>query len=109
MTRADRWRLIPKAAWRGVVELYDSDGLTHAASIAYYALLSLFPFSMVAVAILGSATADPADRNTVLDFVLRYFPEQFDFITDLTIRGKEALRAMGIRFAQAPYAETKRS
>src|SRR5947209_2542500 len=34
--------------------------------------------------------------------------EQFDFITDLTIRGKEALRAMGIRFAQAPYAETKR-
>ena len=35
--------------------------------------------------------------------------EQFDFITDLTIRGKEALRAMGIRFAQAPYAETKQS
>jgi small-conductance mechanosensitive channel len=35
--------------------------------------------------------------------------EQFGFITDLTIRGKEALRAMGIRFAQAPYAETKRS
>jgi hypothetical protein len=27
----------------------------------------------------------------------------------LTIRGKEALRAMGIRFAQVPYAETKRS
>ena len=35
--------------------------------------------------------------------------EQYGFITDLTIRGKEALRAMGIRFAQAPYAETKRS
>ena len=35
--------------------------------------------------------------------------EQFDLITDLTIRGKETLRAMGIRFAQAPYAETKRS
>ena len=35
--------------------------------------------------------------------------EQFSFITDLTIRGKEALRAMGIRFAQASYAETKRS
>ncbi len=33
--------------------------------------------------------------------------DQFLFITDLTIRGKEALRAMGIRFAQAPYAETK--
>ena len=34
--------------------------------------------------------------------------EQFLFMTDLTIRGKEALRAMGIRFAQAPYAETNR-
>jgi len=31
--------------------------------------------------------------------------EQFDFVTDLTVRGKEALRAMSLRFAQAPYAE----
>ena len=35
--------------------------------------------------------------------------DQFLFITDVTVRGKEALRAMGIRFAQAPYAETKRT
>ena len=35
--------------------------------------------------------------------------EQFLFITDLTIRGKNALRTMGIRFAQAPYAETEQS
>ena len=34
--------------------------------------------------------------------------DQFLFISDLTVRGKEALRAMGIRFAQAPYSETKR-
>jgi small conductance mechanosensitive channel len=33
--------------------------------------------------------------------------EQFLFITDLTVRGKEALRSMGVRFAQATYAETK--
>ncbi len=33
--------------------------------------------------------------------------EQFLMITDLTMRGKEALRAMGARFAQVPYAETK--
>ena len=30
--------------------------------------------------------------------------DQFLFISDLTVRGKEALRVMGIRFAQAPYA-----
>ena len=30
--------------------------------------------------------------------------EQFEFITDLTIRGKEALRALGVQFALAPYS-----
>ena len=30
---------------------------------------------------LGSVTADDDDRDAVLDFVLRYFPAQFDFIT----------------------------
>ncbi len=69
------------SAWRGFLSFYNSDNLTHAASIAYYALLSLFPFSMLALAILGSVTADEADRTAVLEFVLRYFPRQFDFIT----------------------------
>ena len=32
--------------------------------------------------------------------------EQFLFITDLTIRGKDMLRELKIRFAQAPYTET---
>lgn len=32
--------------------------------------------------------------------------DQFLFITDLTVRGKAALLAMGARFAQAPYAAT---
>lgn len=35
--------------------------------------------------------------------------EQFLFMTDLTVRGKEALRNMEVRFAQAPYAETEKS
>ena len=33
--------------------------------------------------------------------------EQFLFITDLTVRGKEMLRSLEVRFAQAAYAETK--
>ena len=32
--------------------------------------------------------------------------DQFALVTDLTLRGKERLRAMGIAFAQAPFAET---
>ena len=34
--------------------------------------------------------------------------KQFLFITDLTVRGKEALRSLGMRFAQATFAETTR-
>jgi membrane protein len=69
------------SAWRGFLGFYNSDNLTYAASIAYYALLSLFPFFLLAFALLGSATADVHDRNAVFDFILRYFPEQFEFIT----------------------------
>jgi membrane protein len=69
------------SAWRGLLGFYDSDNLTYAASIAYYALLSLFPFFLLAFALLGSATADDASRNAVFAFVLKYFPTQFDFIT----------------------------
>jgi len=32
--------------------------------------------------------------------------EQFLFISDVTVRGKEALRRAGVQFAQATYAET---
>jgi membrane protein len=74
-------RLTALSFWKGFQSFYDSDNLTYAASIAYYALLSLFPFFMLALALLGSSTADVENRNAVLSFVLRYFPSQFDFIT----------------------------
>jgi membrane protein len=69
------------SAWHGLKGFYDSDDLTYAASIAYYALLSLFPFFLLAFALLGSATTDANNRNAVLTFVLKYFPTQFEFIT----------------------------
>jgi membrane protein len=81
VTATSRLRLVGLAAWRGVGELYNSDGLTHAASIAYYALLSLFPFLLLMLSLLGSVTADPTDRDRVVAFVFEYFPRQFEFIT----------------------------
>src|SRR5262245_4801000 len=74
-------RLTGLSAWRGFLGFYRSDNLTYAASIAYSAILSLFPFFMLAFAVLGRATADDHDRAAVFDFILRYFPSQFDFIT----------------------------
>jgi membrane protein len=74
-------RLTGLSAWRGFLGFYTSDNLTYAASIAYYALLSLFPFFLLAFAMLGQATVDEHDRAAVFEFVLRYFPAQFEFIT----------------------------
>ena len=42
--------------WRGVIGVYNSDDLTHAASIAYYSLLSLFPFLLLISSVIGSMT-----------------------------------------------------
>jgi len=69
------------SAWRGFLSFYHSDNLTYAASIAYYALLSMFPFFLLAFALLGTATVDDNNRNAVFSFILTYFPKQFDFVT----------------------------
>ena len=74
-------RLTALAIWRGVIGVYNSDDLTFASSIAYYALLSLFPFFLLVFSIIGSVTSSDADRDAILNFVLRYFPRQFDFVT----------------------------
>lgn len=74
-------RLLARAAWRGVGEFYSSEGLTHAAAIAFYALLSIFPFFLLLFSVIGGLTEDPAARDSVVSFVFRYFPRQFDFIT----------------------------
>lgn len=88
------------ALWRGVVELVNSNDLTHAASIAYYALLSFFPFLLLAISLLGSITADENDRIAVLTFVFRYFPTQLDFVTNQL----DALRQSHIQLGVAGAA-----
>src|SRR5206468_9248389 len=45
----------------------------------------------------GSVTADAEDRNRVLEFVLTYFPKQFDFIT----RQLDAFRSSSVGFGIA--------
>jgi len=52
------------------------------------------------------AMEKPWGTHYRLKAYVRESREQFVFITDLTIRGKDILRRMNIRFAQAPYAET---
>jgi membrane protein len=69
------------AMWRGFISFYNSSDLTFASSIAYYALLSLFPFLLLAFSIVASVTSSDSDRELLQHFILRYFPRQLDFIT----------------------------
>jgi membrane protein len=89
-------RLALLAIWRGVTGFYNSDDMTFASSIAYYALLSLFPFFLLAFAILGNATSNEADRVAIFNFVLRYFPRQFDFITTQLTAFEQARVRLGV-------------
>jgi membrane protein len=89
-------RLTGLALWRGVVELANSNDLTHAAAIAYYALLSLFPFLLLAISILGSVTASEEDRVAVLSFVFRYFPTQLDFVSSQLDAFRQARLPLGV-------------
>jgi membrane protein len=84
-------RLIGLAAWRGLVGIVNSTDPTHAAAIAFYSLLSLFPFLLLALSVVSAAVADEEARARVLAFVLQYFPAQFEFIhqqLDLFVAGR---------------------
>ena len=89
------------AAWRALVELVNSNDLTHAAAIAYYALLSLFPFLLLIISMLGSVTANEDDRLAVLTFVLRYFPTQLDFVSTQLDAFRQARVQVGVAGSMA--------
>jgi membrane protein len=93
---AAEMRLTLLAIWRGVVGVYGSNDLTFASSIAYYSLLSLFPFFLLILSILGSVTSDPNDRAKILDFVLHYFPRQFEFVTTQLSSMEESRIQLGV-------------
>ena len=89
-------RLTWLAIWRGLKGFYHSDDLTFASSIAYYALLSLFPFFLLAFSIIASVTSTESDRQAVLSFVLRYFPQKFTFVEDQLNALQQAAVRLGV-------------
>ena len=89
--------LAGRAAWRGLVSLLGGDDVTHAASVAYCGLLSLFPAFLLAFAIFGAVAAREANRAAVIEFILRYFPTRFEFVS----RQLDALSQTPLRFGVA--------
>jgi|RhiMethySRZTD1v2_1073278.scaffolds.fasta_scaffold41138_2 membrane protein len=71
-----------RAAGRGVVEFYNSANLTYASSIAYYTLLSLFPFMLLLLSILSRLALGASSPNdqTLLHMVATALPSRFEFL-----------------------------
>jgi membrane protein len=88
--------LMARAAWHGFVCFYRSNDLTFASSVAFYALLSLFPFLLLILSLLGRVSADEHDRAAMLGFVLQYFPRQFDFVTLQLDAFRQRQAALGV-------------
>ncbi len=74
-------RLGWRAAGRGVIEFYNSNNLTFASSIAYYTLLSLFPFVLLILSIV-SKLAVKKNPTTLVEIIVRALPHHFDFVVD---------------------------
>jgi len=55
------------SAWRGFLGFYNSDNLTYAASIAYYALLSLVPMMILSVIALSHVIDQPELLTIIIE------------------------------------------
>ena len=73
--------LFVAAGRRAVIRLFESEDLTYASSIAYYALISLFPFLLFAVSVVRRFTDSTAERAAVGDLVLQFFPDRVDLVS----------------------------
>lgn len=84
-------RLAAWSAWQGVIEFHHSSNLTYASSIAYYSLLSIFPFSLLVLAVLGQISVGD-NGNTLLTLIARALPAQVEFLSQIEILSHGALR-----------------
>lgn len=89
-------RLTGQSLYQGFVSFYKSDDLTYASSIAYYALLSLFPLLLLMLSLLGALTASESDRAAVINFAFQYFPRQLEFITSQLDAFRKSRHVLGI-------------
>jgi membrane protein len=84
-----------RAARQGALEFYDSNNLTFASSIAYYALLSLFPFLLLLLTFLGHL-AFGMNEETLVQIIMRALPSHFNFVINQIDELSKTTAAPGI-------------
>jgi membrane protein len=92
MRRLQRTALMAwRATWRGVVEFYNSENPTYSASIAYYALVSFFPFMLMVVSLISRLAVDRAgNERAAIDLIERALPSNFDFLSSQVVQLQRA-------------------
>jgi membrane protein len=72
-----------RAAAQGFVDFYRSNNLTFAASIAYYTLLSLFPFLLLVLGLVSRLALGPGDESgqPLIHVIVQALPRRFEFLT----------------------------
>src|SRR5215203_667543 len=84
-------RLSWRATGRGVIEFYNSENLTYASSIAYYALLSIFPFMLLVLNVMSRlALGHAGDERALIRLVERALPSEFDFLSAQVVQFQRA-------------------
>ena len=77
-----RWlQLTCDAARQATVRLFKSEDFIYASSIAYYALISLFPCLLFAVMVVGRFTDSESERAALGELVLQFVPDQVDLVS----------------------------
>jgi len=80
-----------QAIWRGFVEFTRSENLTFAASIAYYSLLSIFPFSLLVLAALGWIRVGTTGAS-LLQLVMATMPAEVEFLVRIETLSESAVQ-----------------
>ena len=88
-------RLGARAAGRGVIEFYSSDNLTFASSIAYYALLSFFPFVLLLLTLLGRLAIGMNNETLVQVLACPVYRDQTKYKTKRKRRRRQPKRTEG--------------
>jgi membrane protein len=85
-----------RAIWQGFVEFTKSENLTFAASIAYYSLLSIFPFSLLVLAVSGRIQIGTSGAS-LLQLVMSAMPAEVEFLVRIETLSESAVQlgAMG--------------
>jgi len=88
-------RLGAQAAVRGLIEFYNSNNLTFASSIAYYSLLSFFPFVLLLLTLFARFAIE-MNNDTFVDMIMRALPSHFDFVINQVEQMSKAPPALSV-------------